>query len=227
MSTREQRSKLKNNDLIKLYQQGDDLAFQEFYSRYADKVSSRLNSMVKYEKDIIPDIFQEIWMAAAKYAKEGFKFNSCFSTYLYTIVHSRAINYFRKEARHTRSMNQPEHDVFDQLMYSTRKPFDDHDSGTGVGYGFEGSLEAFTIDFEDEMYSVRLEQVADKLNELLSELTDAQRVAYDIADGDSKHGRMLFKTLGKELGIRKEDVRSYCHKIHNEIYDKLAQELTK
>ena len=110
------------NELCEMYKNGDEYAFAELYNRYNDTVMNRLHKLVRHDKQEIPDLAQEIWSTAARYIKSSFKGDSQFGTYLYTIVHTRYINYFRYR-KPNYSTDQMENAI-EHFFYGIQTPYE-------------------------------------------------------------------------------------------------------
>lgn len=91
------RTVLSDEALMAAYANGNMQAFETLYARHKDpllryfirQVSNRANA---------EELFQEAWQSLIKNSK-SYKSSAKFTTYLYTIAHSRLVDFYRKNGR--------------------------------------------------------------------------------------------------------------------------------
>ncbi len=92
-STAPQLDQLSDENLIRLFQAGDESVFRILVYRYQERIRNLLFSMFN-DADVVDDLAQEIFIKTY-HALSGFEFRSSFYTWLYRI----AVNHSRDEMR--------------------------------------------------------------------------------------------------------------------------------
>lgn len=86
---------LKDDELVTLYSEGDNRAFDVLLDRYQQKLFSYIFFIVK-DQDISDDIFQETFMKAIVTIKNGkYSENGRFYSWITRIAHNLIIDQFR------------------------------------------------------------------------------------------------------------------------------------
>ncbi len=118
-STKKVREERTNDsELITLYIQGDEKAFEELVNRHKDKVFTTILLIVK-EISIAEDLLQDTFIKAVRTIKSG-KYNEQgkFLPWISRIAHNLAIDYFRKERRYPTTIMDDNSHVFNTLSFS-------------------------------------------------------------------------------------------------------------
>ena len=92
-----EKSNYTDEQLIKQFQEGNKLAFNELVFRYKDKILNFLYRFM-YDKDVAEDLAQETFIKVYT-KKDSYKEISKFSTWLYTIASNLAKTELRKIKR--------------------------------------------------------------------------------------------------------------------------------
>lgn len=107
---------LTDQQLIKLFVNGDAAAFEDLIKRHKDRIFTAIMMMVK-ERAVAEDIFQEVFikiidtMRGGTYAEEG-----KFLPWALRIAHNLCVDHFRKAKRNSIVLNKSEeHDMFDTM----------------------------------------------------------------------------------------------------------------
>ena len=88
---------LSDEQLVALYADGNNEAFDELLKRHQDKVYTYINRIVK-DDDLANDIFQDTFVKAIITIKQGrYAEAGKFSAWITRIAHNRIIDYFRQE----------------------------------------------------------------------------------------------------------------------------------
>lgn len=96
--------KTADQDLIQRVLAGDDGAFQRLIERYQNLIWSLLNRMIS-DRDDREELAQDIFLKVY-FKLNQFRFESKFSTWLYTIAYSAALSHLRKVAPEMTSIEQ-------------------------------------------------------------------------------------------------------------------------
>lgn len=90
-----------DNDLIKLFQSGDNLALDALLTRYKDKIYSTIFYLVK-DKHLAEDLFQDVfYKIIEKLRSNNYNEEGKFLHWALRISHNICVDYFRKEKRNT------------------------------------------------------------------------------------------------------------------------------
>jgi len=85
-----------DKELVELAQQGDLSAYTTLYERYLPSVFNRVRYLIP-DQDV-EDVTQEVFIAVIK-SLQGFKFQSKFSTWLWTLTNRKIADFYRKRER--------------------------------------------------------------------------------------------------------------------------------
>lgn len=145
-------NELNDSNLVVLYQEGNEKAFEKLLKKYEKRVYSYILKMVK-DRDLAHDIFQDAFIKViltlkkGKYIEEG-----KFLPWVMSITHNLVIDYFRKNSK---------------MRFIEKKKFKDNKEYTIFDFL---QLEENTI--EDEFI---LEQIYKDLRSLIELLPEDQR----------------------------------------------------
>lgn len=209
-------NKMTANELCQAFKEGDEFAFNALYNKYNPVVLARLNTLVKHDKGEIEDITQEIWSTAARYIKQSFKFEASFPTYLYSIVHTRCINYFRYQKHELIRLNDTEVKVFDSFLYGGNPKQND-----GAASTYQANMLIDSLGDDSVMLKATVEQAAEIYYEVLAEVlkdyTQEQQVIY--YHREMKQLRKASETLNRTY----DSVKAESSKISQSIEDQVKE----
>ena len=105
-------SALSDQELIRLYVEGDEICFEELVSRHKDRLFTYLVLLLK-DRNLAQDFFQDTLvkvintLKSGKYLEEG-KFRPC----MLRIAHNLVVDHFRKQKKMRMQHSTEEFDVF-------------------------------------------------------------------------------------------------------------------
>ncbi|RMG82026.1 MAG: sigma-70 family RNA polymerase sigma factor [Bacteroidetes bacterium] len=103
---------LPDQDLIKLYVNGNEAALEQLINRYQSKLYGYLYNMVK-DSELANDLFQEIFIKVINTLKSGrYNEEGKFAPWLMRIAHNLVIDYFRKSNRMKTTSGGEDFDIF-------------------------------------------------------------------------------------------------------------------
>src|SRR5271154_3440633 len=97
MSTPQDKSALKDVDLVRAAQKGDMAAFEEMVARHRDKIYARAYAMMRNEEEAL-DLSQEAWVKGWQRLVQ-FQGDSSFATWMTRIVINLCLDQLRKQKR--------------------------------------------------------------------------------------------------------------------------------
>jgi RNA polymerase sigma-70 factor (ECF subfamily) len=105
-----------DEDLVVLYSDGNNAAFDELLKRYKSSIYSYIYFIV-HNKDLAEDIFQETFVKAIVTIRQGrYVENGKFKAWITRIAHNLIIDYFRQERNeNTISNDEAEFDLFNNI----------------------------------------------------------------------------------------------------------------
>lgn len=86
-----------DEELLRLMGKGQNIAFDELYNRYGQKLFGYFYRMLWKNKELAEDCTQELFLKVIKNVKKFDVDRSC-STWLYSIAHNMCKNEYRKDA---------------------------------------------------------------------------------------------------------------------------------
>ena len=89
--------------LMLRYRDGDVAAFEMLYQRHNDALYRYLLRFCRH-RDNAEDIFQEVWGKIIK-ARGSYRPTAKFTTFLYRVAHNCCIDHFRRNKRHTQTVD--------------------------------------------------------------------------------------------------------------------------
>lgn len=103
---------LNDQELVRLYLEGDEKAFETLLHRHKRKVWSHIYLMVR-DREIAEDLFQEAFIKVVHTLKTG-KYNEegKFLPWVMRIAHNLVIDHFRRNKKMPLVRSTDEHDVF-------------------------------------------------------------------------------------------------------------------
>lgn len=118
-------SQLTDDDLVKLYEKGNDSAFEVILNRYKSRVFTYIFLIVR-NKELTEDIFQEAFIKAISTIQQGrYVESGRFLGWINRIAHNLIIDHFRREKNeNTFSTDGLEYDFVNNSKYS-EKSFED------------------------------------------------------------------------------------------------------
>ena len=118
-------SQLTDDDLVKLYEKGNNSAFEVILNRYKSRVFTYIFLIVR-NKELTEDIFQEAFIKAISTIQQGrYVESGRFLGWINRIAHNLIIDHFRREKNeNTFSTDGLEYDFVNNSKYS-EKSFED------------------------------------------------------------------------------------------------------
>ena len=118
-------SQLTDDDLVKLYEKGNNSAFEVILNRYKSRVFTYIFLIVR-NKELTEDIFQEAFIKAISTIQQGrYVESGRFLGWINRIAHNLIIDHFRREKNeNTFSTDSLEYDFVNNSKYS-EKSFED------------------------------------------------------------------------------------------------------
>ena len=110
---------LADNELVQMYQAGNDRAFDELLTRYQSKLYSYIYFIVR-NVTLAEDLFQETFMKVVTTIRQyGYSESGRFGAWLTRIAHNLIIDYFRQDrSSSTVSNDESEVDLFNDASLS-------------------------------------------------------------------------------------------------------------
>ena len=108
-------SKMTDHQLISVYLEGNDRAFQELLERHKDKIYTSIYLFVK-DRELAEDIFQDVFIKIIKTLRNG-KYNheGKFLQWAMRISYNMCVDHFRKNKKKTKVSATETFDIFDVL----------------------------------------------------------------------------------------------------------------
>jgi RNA polymerase sigma-70 factor (ECF subfamily) len=103
---------LNDQDLVRLYLEGNEKAFEQLLHRHKRKVWSHIYLLVR-DREITEDLFQEVFIKVVHTLKGG-KYNEegKFLPWVMRIAHNLVIDHFRRNKKMPMVRSNDDHDVF-------------------------------------------------------------------------------------------------------------------
>jgi len=103
-----------DNDLVKMFQDGEETALESLISRYKDKIFSTIFYLVK-DKQLAEDLFQDVFIKIIdKLRSKNYNEEGKFLHWALRISHNLCVDYFRKEKRN-QTISGDQNNLFDLL----------------------------------------------------------------------------------------------------------------
>ncbi|MBS4043842.1 MAG: sigma-70 family RNA polymerase sigma factor [Chitinophagaceae bacterium] len=103
-----------DNDLVRLFQNGDELALEALIARYKDKIFSTIFYLVK-DRHLAEDLFQEVFIKIIdKLRSNSYNEEGKFLHWALRISHNLCVDHFRKEKRNNTTSGDSSN-LFDML----------------------------------------------------------------------------------------------------------------
>ncbi len=117
---------LTDAELVKMYADGNNEAFETLLNRYKSRVYSYIYFIVR-NRDVCEDVFQETFIKAITTIKQGrYKENGKFLAWINRIAHNLTIDYFRKnQSENTCSNDDYDYDLLNLSELADRNIEDD------------------------------------------------------------------------------------------------------
>ncbi|MGB0918482.1 MAG: sigma-70 family RNA polymerase sigma factor [Flavobacteriales bacterium] len=105
-------SALSDQELIRLYVQGDEICFEELVSRHKDRLFTYLVLLLK-DRNLAQDFFQDTLVKVIKTLKSGkYLEEGKFRPWMLRIAHNLVIDHFRQQKKMRMQHSTDEFDVF-------------------------------------------------------------------------------------------------------------------
>lgn len=103
-----------DNDLVRMFQNGEESALESLISRYKEKIFSTIFYLVK-DKQLAEDLFQDVFIKIIdKLRSKNYNEEGKFLHWALRISHNLCVDYFRKEKR-TQTTSGDQNNLFDFL----------------------------------------------------------------------------------------------------------------
>lgn len=107
-----------DNDLVRLFQSGDETALDSLIGRYKEKIFSTIFYLVK-DRHLAEDLFQEVFIKIIdKLRSKNYNEEGKFLHWALRISHNLCVDYFRKEKRN-QTTSGDNNNLFDLLELSS------------------------------------------------------------------------------------------------------------
>jgi RNA polymerase sigma-70 factor (ECF subfamily) len=107
-----------DNELVKLFQAGDETALESLLSRYKEKIYTTIFYLVK-DRHLAEDLFQEVFIKIIdKLRSKNYNDEGKFLHWALRISHNLCVDYFRKEKRNNTTSGDS-NNLFEMLEISS------------------------------------------------------------------------------------------------------------
>jgi RNA polymerase sigma-70 factor, ECF subfamily len=191
-----------DESLMLRYCEGDAAAFDDLYARHRGPLFRFITRQLQHaQRDQADEVFQEVWMNVIQ-ARESYRADAQFRTYLYTLAHHRVMDFFRRYRR--------------AEMYLFN---DNHDGESDVDSGVAGNLTASRVD-EPEVIAISREQGAAILR-LLTALPAPQREAFLLSEEAGLSIEQIADATGSTFEAAKSRLRYAMSKLREGLKEHL------
>ncbi|MCC6816028.1 MAG: sigma-70 family RNA polymerase sigma factor [Saprospiraceae bacterium] len=105
--------KMTDHELINVYLQGNEKAFEELLNRHKNKVYTAIYLFVK-DRELAEDLFQEVFIKIIDTLRKGsYNHEGKFSQWATRIAYNMCVDHFRRGKKRTKVTNSDEFDIFD------------------------------------------------------------------------------------------------------------------
>jgi len=112
------KSRCSDSQLVALYQNGDEKAFEELLGRHKSKIFTAIYMIVK-DRYVAEDLLQETFIKAIRTIQDGrYNEEGKFAPWIGRIAHNLAIDHFRKNKRHPEIILEDGSQVFNTLNFA-------------------------------------------------------------------------------------------------------------
>lgn len=189
---------LTDDDLVKLYESGNNKAFEVILNRYKSRVYTYIFLIVR-NKELAEDIFQEAFIKAIATIQQGrYVESGRFLGWINRIAHNLIIDHFRKEKNeNTFSTDGLEYDFVNNSKYS-EKSFEDVINNEQVLQDVV-HLVNYLPDSQQEVVRMRFfEDLSFK------EIADRTNVSINTALGRMRYALMNMRRIANENNVQLE-----------------------
>lgn len=187
-------SKCTDQELVKLYTSGKDLAFEQLMSRHKDRVYTKIYLMVK-DRDLSEDLFQDTFMKVINTLRRG-KYNEegKFLPWVLRIAHNLVIDHFRKDKKMPKVRGDEQYDVF-----STIKHGDMHVEDQLVKDQILGDVKKLIRELPQEQKEVVLMRIYYKMS--FKEISETLNISINTALGRMRYALINLRKIVDEKNI--------------------------
>ena len=191
-------SQLTDDDLVKLYEKGNNSAFEVILNRYKSRVFTYIFLIVR-NKELTEDIFQEAFIKAISTIQQGrYVESGRFLGWINRIAHNLIIDHFRREKNeNTFSTDGLEYDFVNNSKYS-EKSFEDENNNEQVLQDI--------VHLDNYLPSSQQEVVRMRFFEDLSfrEIAERTDVSINTALGRMRYALMNMRKIASENNVQLE-----------------------
>ena len=191
-------SQLTDDDLVKLYEKGNNSAFEVILNRYKSRVFTYIFLIVR-NKELTEDIFQEAFIKAISTIQQGrYVESGRFLGWINRIAHNLIIDHFRREKNeNTFSTDGLEYDFVNNSKYS-EKSFEDVINNEQV---LQDIVHLVTYLPSSQQEVVRMRFFEDLSFREIAERTD---VSINTALGRMRYALMNMRKIASENNVQLE-----------------------
>ena len=179
------KTDLSDKELIELYLNQDDEAFEILYSKYKNAVYSYLNKLIPGQTVLVDDLFQQTWVKVIKNLVK-YRDNQNFLAWVVRISRNLSIDHFRKEGRKKTSSIEGVEAVGSALDL----PSCGLESGE-LGMAIQNAVEALPME-QKEVFVLRQQNVSFK------EIAEIQKTTLNTTLGRMHYAVNKLRTVLKE-----------------------------
>lgn len=177
---------LTDSELLSLYKQGNEEAFEELLKRHKDRIYTAIYLIVK-DRYTAEDLLQEVFIKAIKTIKSGrYNEEGKFLPWILRIAHNLAIDYFRKAKRYPTIIMEDGSSVFNTLEFSESSIEDEH-----IRQDTYNLLKGYIKELPDSQREVLIMRHYMKMS--FQEIADATDVSINTALGRMRYALINLK----------------------------------
>lgn len=188
-------TKLADEELVKAYANGNNIAFDILLRRHESRLFSYILRIVK-SKETADDIFQETFVKAIKTIKQGrYTEQSKFSAWLSRIAHNLIIDHYRQE----KTENSVSSDGDDFCIKNHQELSDGNIEDLIVSEQIDQDVRRIVMALPDAQREVLVMRYYRNMS--FKEIADATRVSINTALGRMRYAILNMRRIAKENNI--------------------------
>ena len=193
------QSNLEDGQLLGLYKNGNEEAFEELVNRHKDRVYTTIYLIVK-ERYRAEDLMQETFIKAINTIKRG-KYNEegKFLPWLLRIAHNLAIDNFRKDRRYPTIVMEDGENLFNTLEFAQGTYEDER-----VKMDTHNLLKKFIEELPDSQREVLV--MRHYMDMSFQEIADATNVSINTALGRMRYALINLRKKMEKVGQAYQDI---------------------
>ena len=189
------RAACSDQELVRLYIQGDEGAFETIVNRYQEQVFSKILFIVR-DQEVANDLFQDTFIKVIHTLKSGkYQEEGKFLPWVLRIAHNLAIDHFRKARKIPVVRSTDEFDVFAGIADG------DHDVGTAMMHSeIERDVRMLIERLPEEQREVVLMRIEEDL--CFREIAERTGVSINTALGRMRYALINLRKLVEQHRMR-------------------------